>query len=380
MHVTHHHIQKLFKIKSELQEVYWNLFLETLAKSLIGIFVPIYLLILGYTLPQVLTFLLFYLTTLFISSPLAASIAHRVGLKHLILYRIPLFILFYVLLLFMQFFPFSLAGVYITGIIGGLSASLYWIPLNTEFAKNTKKIHEGEEIAKATALKRLATIFTPTIAALILITIGFTPLFGIVIFLAFLSVFPLFASTDYKGKFTFSQEKKLFFQNKKLSLRLALRGPVMISEAFLWPLFIFVTLESILDVGIAVSIGGLGIAFFIFLIGRLSDKVNKRNLMKVGGLAYGLVWFSRIFASTPLEIFLLSLLGGMFAAILEITVFSSFCDVARGRKVMDWVVVREVWLGIGRVSLILLLLLAAGMEFTLGFTLAGIASLLFLLL
>lgn len=280
----------------------------------------------------------------------------------------------------MQFLPFSTAGVYLTGIVGGVASSFYWIPLNTEFAKNTKKIHEGEEIAEATAFKRLATIFTPTIAALILITVGFTPLFGIVILIAFLSVLPLFATNDYKGKFTFSQEKSLFFQKKRLSLHLLLRGPLIFSEAFLWPLFIFVTLGSILDVGIAVSIGGFGIAFFIFLIGRLSDKVNKRNLMKLGGIAYGLVWFSRIFASTPLEIFLLSLLGGMFAAIIEITVFSSFCDVARGRKVMDWVIVREVWLGIGRVSFILLLLLATGMEFTTGFAILGIASFLFLLL
>ncbi len=47
---------------------------------------------------------------------------------------------------------------------------------------------------------------------------------------------------------------------------------------------------------------------------------------------------------------------------------------------MDWVVVREVWLGIGRVIFLLLLLLAAGMEFTVGFALVGVASLLFLFL
>lgn len=366
----------MFKIKSELREVYWNLFLETFAKSLIGLFVPIYLLTLGYTLPHALAFLLFYMATLFVMSPLSATIAHRIGLKHLVLYRVPLFIVYYSLLISFQFLSVPLASVFLTAVLGGISSAFYWMPMNTEFVKNTNKLREGEEIGKVDGLKRLAAIFAPTIGGLVLTFSGFTPLFALVIIIAVISVFPLFATNDYRGRVQFNQERRFFFKNKRLTGRLILNGPLAVLEAFVWPLAIFSSLNSVLDVGIAASISGFGMALFTLVIGKFSDHQNKQHLMKIGGLAYAIVWIARMFAGTQMEFFLLSLLGGMFYAVLQITVFSSFCDAARGRNVLDWVVVRETWMGVGRVTLFLLLLVATGAEFPVAFSFATIAALL----
>jgi MFS family permease len=379
MHVSHTHIQRIFKIKSEIQEVYWNLVIQTFAKSLVGIFIPIYLLKVGFSLHNVLLFALLYFGTLGSFSPFSGGMTARVGFKHQILYRIPVFVFFYSLLILMQFVQFSLLSLLLTAVLGGISSSLYWIPLNSEFVRNTKKIHEGEEIAAAIALPRLFSIAAPTIAAIILTLMGFSVLFAILILLVLISVIPLFATGDYTSSFSFSKERKLMLRSRKILVHQIVRGTMFFMEAFVWPVFIFLTLHSLLDVGIAVSISAVGIAFFTFLVGKLSDRVDKKNLTRIGGFAYALVWFSRSFSSTPLEIFLLSLLGGMFASLLEIAVFSSFCDMARGRRVLDWVVSREIWLGIGRSLAAFILLASAGYEFHAGFVFAGLASLLFLL-
>jgi len=380
MHIEHSRIQRLFKIKSELQEVYWNLVIQNFAKSLIGIFIPIYLLTLGLELYNVIAFMLFYYPTVGVFSFVSGSLTARLGYKHQILYQVPVFVLFYGLLLSMQFISFSMPLIYLTGIIGGISTCLYWVPMNSEFAKNTKKIHEGEEIATAIALPKLASIAAPTAAALILTAMGFNILFAIVIFLQLLAVIPLFATGDYRSRFKFSQERRMFLMKKQLSFRVFLSGILLLMEGIIWPLFIFITLQNLLDVGIAASVAGIGMVFFTLIIGKMSDRGKRNKLTRIGGLGYGMIWLLRIFPSTSMEIFLLSLLGGMFAAVIEITSFSRFCDIARGRRLLGWVVFREVWLSIGRVLTVLLILFVFGMDLRIGFVLAAAASFLFMFL
>lgn len=378
MHVTHHTIQRLFRIRSELQEVYWNLLIQTFAKSLIAIFIPIYLLTIGFTLQSVLIFALLFYSTLGVFSLFSAYLSVRWGFKHQIVYCIPLFTIFYMTLVCMQFIPNSFLLLAITGIIGGISSAMYWVPLNSEFVKNTKKIHEGEEVAMVVAIPKLATILAPTAAAVILTLFGFFPLFVLVILIFLLSLIPLFATSDYKPKFTLTQEKRLLVMNKRLAPHLFLRGILYVSEFFLWPIFIFLTLHDFLDVGMAASAAAVGIAFFTYITGKLTDKGHRETVKKIGGVAYCVVWILRMFASTQMEILLLSFMGGMVASLIEVTVFSSFCDRARGKKVLNWVVSREVLLAVGRILMIILLLLVLGLDIRASFAIASVASILFL--
>jgi len=380
MDVTHHAIQRIFKIKSELQEVYWNLVIQNFAKSLIGIFVPIYLITLGFSLQQSITFGLFYFLSLALLSPLAGKLSARLGYKHQILYHLPMAVVFYGILITMQFISIPLFVLYITAIIGGTKSALYWIPLNSEFAKSTKKVHESEEIAEAVAFPKIVSIAAPTIAAVVITALGFSILFAVVIFLLLFSVIPLFATRDTKPHFTFSQEKRLLFRNRTISIRMTMRGVLFFMEGFLWPLYIYMTLGNLVDVGIATSIAGIGIAFFTIIIGKMSDRGNRRSIRKIGSVAYAAVWVSRLFAASPLEFYLLSFLGGMFNVINEVSVFSAFCDVARGKRVLGWVVNRELWIGVGRVGAILIILAAVGGEFHAGFIIAALASLVFLVI
>ena len=380
MQVTHSHIQRLFKIKNELQEVYWNLVLETFAKSLIGIFLPIYLLTLGFLLPEVFLFALFYFGSLALLSTFSAKLTTRFGYKHQILYRIPVFILFYSMLILMQFISFPLPLLLLAGVIGGFQSALYWIPLNAEFVKNTKKIREGVEIAEAVSFTRFASIAAPTVAALVIFSMGFNPLFAIVIFIMIISGIPLFATKDSRGKFSFREEKSLFIKSKVHVIHQFLQGILLITETFMWPIFIFLTLGNFLDVGYSISLTALGIAIFTLLIGKMTDRGHSGQLLKVGGLAYAIIWIARIFASTPLEMLMLSFLGGMFFTAIQIPVFAAFCDIARGKRVIAWVVVREQWLGLGRIASVLLVLFAIGFAFPVGFIFAAAASLLFLFL
>ena len=66
----HFAIHRVVKIRNELEEIYLNQVIRTFAVSLIGIFIPIYLLNIGFALNEALFYLMVVMATLGTTSPL----------------------------------------------------------------------------------------------------------------------------------------------------------------------------------------------------------------------------------------------------------------------------------------------------------------------
>jgi MFS family permease len=362
------------RIKKELSEIYLNMVVQTFALSLIGIFIPIYLLKMGFELNMVFIFMILHWGILAFASPLSARLSSWIGLKHTILLRMPVLMIYMFLLMYigsMDFFVFFLIAI-----LGGLSACLYWIPLNSEFVKNTNKQHVGEEVGFLMAFPRIAAIFAPFIGGAILEVMGFNPLFVLVLVLIAISVVPLFRSADYKSPFKFRLKDTKITIGRNFSFVHLIYGMIHMSEVLMWPLFIFLTLGDILIVGAAASITAIGIAFFIVLVGRASDAMDKRKLLVLGAIGYGIVWFARMFSMSPIDILLLSFMGGLFDSLIHVSLFSQFCVEARDRNILAHVSSRELWLGIGRVlPLILILVFAVQSMFFIVFMATGLVCL-----
>jgi DHA1 family multidrug resistance protein-like MFS transporter len=186
-------IHKAIVLKDELQGVYVNLMIQSFAISLIAIFVPIYLLKLGYSLNQVILFEAVKFAGLSFFSPITALLAKRIGFKHLIFFRVPMYIFYLTCLIMLE--KFSLP-IYLIGLIGGVSGSLYWVSLKSIFAKHSHKEKRGYEASKASALPKLATIFGPAIGGMIAVALGFKVLVTIVCLLLFISVLPLISTGE----------------------------------------------------------------------------------------------------------------------------------------------------------------------------------------
>ena len=217
------------------------------------------------------------------------------------------------------------------------------------------------------------------IAGLILKFMGFSTLFVLTIILFVLSVAPLFMTNDYKSRFKFRLGDFTPRLNKRISAAFFLRGILIMTELVIWPLFIFMEFSDFVSVGLAAALSGLGISLFTMVMGRLSSRVDRGKMMKAGALGYAVVCLSRLFMTTVLEAFLLSFLGGMFLTIITITVFSSFCDFARGRKILSRVVFRELWLNSGKI-LALFVLLALFLPLSFIFVICFAVSVAFLFL
>ena len=169
------HIYRLNRIRKELNEVYLNQVIQTFALALIGIFIPIYLLKAGFSFNTVLVFMIITWATLAALAPLSAKLSCRIGLKHTILLRAPVLMLFLFMLMYIG--NMSLPFLFLIAFIGGVSLCLYWVPINSEFVKNTDRLHIGQQIGLLKAFPKIAAIFAPLIGGLVLEFLGFNILF-----------------------------------------------------------------------------------------------------------------------------------------------------------------------------------------------------------
>lgn len=381
MHIHPHiNMHRLFKTKKELEEIYLNQIIQKFALTLIGIFIPIYLVSIGFSVGIALLFMLIYFIPQGIASPINARLSSKFGLKHVILYRTPLLISFFILLMLvnpqLNGLPIDFLAIFLVpiSILGGFSQGVYWVSLNAEFVKNCDKIHAGEEVSHLIALPKLVSMVAPLLSALVLQAIGFEVVFGIVIALLFISVVPLFLSADTKKFFAFNLAKFRLFFSRHLVIRLFSEGTIHTSEAIIWPLFIFLRFGDIVSVGISASLTGLGIVIFTLIVGKLSDRFDRLLILRLGGLTYGIISFMRFFSTDINEIYLLSFLGGVFFTLITVNLFANFCDYTRGKNILAGVSFRELWLAVGRIVMLFLVILFLP-SIEVAFIITGIMSL-----
>src|SRR3989344_4989692 len=93
--LNHHQFWWRFFPQKELAQIYLSVALRSLAISLIGIFIPLYLFQeKGLGLEKTLLFFILYSVIFAISMPIAAIFSSRYGIRHSILVGIPFYLSF----------------------------------------------------------------------------------------------------------------------------------------------------------------------------------------------------------------------------------------------------------------------------------------------
>lgn len=374
-----HHLLRIHRIRKELKEVYANQLIDGFAINLLRVFVPIYLIILGFSLQSSLFFMVtFSLTGIAMCLP-TAFLSSRVGLKHAILYRAPVLVFFTYLLYSIPSAGSGNALMLLTAMVWGISHSLYWIPFHAKFIKNSDKLHEGEEVGILMALSMTAATFAPAIGGLLLTYFSFHLVFVLFALLVVVSIVPLFLTSDYKKVFRLNMSRWNWKLSRAYHVGFFSNGLLYSSEFVLWPIYTFVVFGDTVTVGVSTTLILVGLSMFTFITGKMSDRIKKDRILKVGAVAYSILWVSRIFAQTRLEFFLLSFLGGMFYTLIKIPFFTQFCNFAksRGRMVLDDSSIRQIWVYAGMTA-IYLPVVVLPIDLTATFLITAVISLLFL--
>ena len=66
----------------------------------------------------------------------------------------------------------------------------------------------------------------------------------------------------------------------------------------MWPLFIYIAfMKNLFSLGSLIAVTTTLTVIIIFYIGRLTDRTNKREVLRTSSILYALVWVMRLFVS-----------------------------------------------------------------------------------
>lgn len=363
-HHLHHHLRFLgFRPKKELREIYVCIFIRTLAMSMIGIFVPLYLLKeLSYSLKDVVYFYIMVVAVFAIFSPLAARVSLKIGLRKSILASVPFYLGFYALLYSLKIYNWPLSLI---AVVLAIASGLFWFAFNIEFAKFSDKEHRGEEVGFWYSSAVVIGLLGPLVGGLILTFYNFKILFILVSILLIGSVIPLFFYKEIHAKEINKQislSLKTIFKKSRVRDGLSYIGDGIreYASGIFWPIFIFYLIGAYLTLGAIVSGAGVFTAIFTYFIGRSSDSFKKISMVKAGSVLDCVSWIVRIFARTALQLFGVTVFGGISFMLIDVPFSAMVYDKANKAKagIVNYFIFREIMLSIGRILLLLLILVS----------------------
>tara|TARA_Y100000310_G_scaffold342637_1_gene446715 strand:- start:16116 stop:17183 length:1068 start_codon:yes stop_codon:yes gene_type:complete len=355
--------------------MYIAMSLKTLAISMIGIFIPIFLLTeLGFTLYNIVVFYVFNTLAYMISSPFTGKFASRFGLRKAAVITAPLFILFY---LGLYNYPSLLFNINYLAVLLGFAESFFWIPFITHFIRSSDKKHRSEEVGFLSGSAIVASMTGPLIGGLIITLFGFNFLFLIVSIFLFLSIFPFLFIKETHEPFKCSFKDMKSIAGIK-SLKLVSIGGINMVDMVFWPMFLFVAIGTYAELGLIFFIAAFAAFVASFYFGAFENRGELMKVLKWGALFYAVTWFARASFKGALVMSMVTIIGAFAHEMVEVPFNTlNFDRLVRKKYLSEYVVYRGIMTGVGR--LIILGIIALFLEYSPSFLAAGVLSLGFLL-
>ncbi len=266
------------------------------ARSLVAIFIPIFLLKIGFQIEEVLLYYCIYHAINVPLNFLAGWMTKRFGARRIIMLGVIFLILFLATLFNIQSESWTL--LILMTVFAALYDAFYWVAHIFFFMKCSE---QDENVTKDAStlyiVKRFAGVLAPFFGALVLIFFSQKVLLLISIVILCLSFWPLFKIKDIDDKTKTKIKSPTEFMSHWTILKdylfMALFSIHSAVETVLWPIFIFLVFKSIESVAALPIIISLSAIIFTYFAGRL-DKKNRNTMIAVGSLMLAMIWLVRI--------------------------------------------------------------------------------------
>jgi MFS family permease len=378
----HYHARALYaRIHSDFVNFELSVWLHTIARSLISVFVPILMLRFGYSLNAVLAY---YVVFNWVDVPL------NLLARRIVMYRGARFVIListaFAITYFALFGQLAYGGwmiLFTLAFIDAFYDSFYWVSHMYLFIESTGKPEEASrDIGILSSVRRLGSMLGPAIGAGILLFGSQRELIITSIVFYSLSMLPLFSlhhtrnkpevrGISFRAFFRELREKRDYFTFGLYSLNSA-------TESTLWPIFIFLAfggLQSIAGVAIIVSLSAIA---FSYVTGNLAQRHGGGRLILIGTIAGAMVWVLRLSVANGFFYYASVFLMGFFTIMIDIALDSNILERAKLKDPLMAATMRNGVSMLAQAVLFTVLFLVTAV-FKVSFTMA-IAALLALLL
>lgn len=356
---------------SKLDRSSWLLLLENglfaVATSLSGMFVNVFLWKIKKDWTMISWFNLIHFVVAALTFILAGWMVKRIDRVVSIRFGVAILALFYLAVWLLG--ENAVSFVYLLGVVLGLGAGFFWLAYNVLYFEitewNTRDIFNGAN----GLFTSVAGIAAPFISGLLIRYMGQTKgyhfIFGLslVIFLAAVVVSFLFKSRSAKGDFQLGRVLSLVGKRdvhwRWVSLAMIAQGLREGVFAFLISLLVYVTTQDEFTLGSFFTIGSLVSMISYYLVGRIMKPHSRNTFIFIGALMMGVAVLPFVVRINSWTMWILGVGSAFFypfyMAPLTSTVFDVIGETKQSAALrVEYVVVRELMLNIGRVTGILL--------------------------
>jgi hypothetical protein len=317
--------------------------LKGVALSLVGLYVPVFLLVNEYSLSQVITFyIVVHAVGLFYTFLLLLPLIRRKSLISIFKFHYPIEIIYFLLLIALPFIHEN--WIWLIAAIGGISNMTYWVPLNMLLIRSADKKKMGSDLGVFFALPKIFGIAGPLISAFLIPLIGFVPVFVIAMVGLVLSYLPLLGMKGHDLVQSFDLRLgNIWSKLRERKFLFILEGfdNIVEESEWFWGIFAFILIGTLQAPGYIGALEALGGAAFMLVVGK---KANKHPMPLIFTAAAGLilVWGLRFFIETPLPAYIISIAASFVMTLFLVPYFSVIYKAVKDRKEEEFLILREI--------------------------------------
>ncbi|MDO8462902.1 MAG: MFS transporter [bacterium] len=285
--------RRLFR--SELGRFDLAVWLNVFGQSLVGVFIPIFLLQLDYTLAEVMRF---YLLAMALNVPLnlvGRWLVQRIGAMRTIAVGLASQVLFFALLYGLT--PNSWPMLFALALVAALADVCYWIAHLYFFIRvspNDENVSQDTSMLEIT--RHIGGLFAPAIGAGILLLATQQTLIALSAIIIALSIVPILTIRGIADKPTSPpMPLRTFFtcwDDARDYVVRSLHSIHAAAEGIVWPLFIYFTFATIASVAAVPIILAVTTIIFTFFVGRIR-KEYRTHAITIGALLTACMWTLR---------------------------------------------------------------------------------------
>ena len=281
--------------KRELRELYLFLFFFAFAGSLVAIFLPVFLLQLGFSLSGIAFYYAIHYTIYVVLMPLGAQFAARFGYERSLAMSTPILIVHFLLLSQLPNYP-SLFWI-APGILA-LHKIFYWPAYHANFATFSDAGNRGTEQSWVRLIAFSSGIVGPTLGGFVALRFGFSALFIVAAASLVLAVLVMLRTDEHQAEADFPYASPWQFLRRPTQRRLIVAmigwGENLIHMVY-WPIFLFTVFQNTAQLGLVISAATALAMALGFGIGELSDRLSARRVLRSAAPFLSATYLARIF-------------------------------------------------------------------------------------
>ncbi len=326
-HRYHHHdMHTLFQ--TDFWRFELSIWLHVLARSMIAVFIPIFLLTMGWVITDVVLFYLIY-TLIDVSLNFTAKwLTYKLGARIVLILGTLSFIAFFACLYSLTAGNWAL--LLAMALFAAIYDTFYWVSHIYYFMvceKSQGNISQG--VSFLYIAKRVAGVLAPAIGAVILIFFNqdtLTIISAIALALSALPLFYIHKTPDRPKK----RPKTLreFFPNGQGLREYVIQGLYSfhtVAEGIFWPIFIYLLFETVESVAVIPIIISISTIIFSYFAGHIK-KQRRHTIMALGAFLIAATWLLRLVVENNIFYYGTILLIGLFSVLVTIPLDSDLME------------------------------------------------------